>query len=202
MSPLRIDHRIDFGDFVCGEAGTVGRGDHLLQRRIGLEAVREAAWVVRIGAGELDGRRRAVRTAEVGEHGGAVGHLVGHADDRVEPVEGVIAVQGGAQLIGQPNIRRRVPPGNGHRQRGDRRQGVDEIRASAPGVGLYLGEAVEVEESAAEIGATADHQAIRSAKHVARPDRLKRKAEAPLSRREKEKRLGPSPDETGPREAL
>ena len=81
-----------------------GTGNHLLQRRIGDEERRDDAGMRRIGAAQLQGRRRAVGFGIAGIGRQAGGDLVGAADNRVEPRVGILAVQRSADLILQIDI--------------------------------------------------------------------------------------------------
>ena len=78
---------------------------HLLERRIGDQEGRDDAGMRRIGAAELKRGRRAVGFRIAGVGGQPGGDLVGGADDRIETIIGVVAVEQAAELVLQDNVR-------------------------------------------------------------------------------------------------
>ncbi len=163
-----------------------GARQHLLQRRIGQEAVRQLAGRQRVGAGELDGRRRA--------HAFVVARITGECsrripvgtDGRAEAAERVIAVEARclAALVADVDGRVVEAPGSRHRPLRRQRQRVhheDRQRAVARlRVGLRLvvsrghrtAAGVEIgrlrllrEARPAEVAVGADHPSVRHSGH-------------------------------------
>ena len=105
--PIFQSERADVQLVGAAQAGLNGVGNHLLQRRIGDQESRDDAGMRRIGAAQFQRRRRAVGfgIAGIGRHRRR--DLVGGADDRIEAVEGLVAVEGGADLIFKRDAARR-----------------------------------------------------------------------------------------------
>src|SRR5581483_8582197 len=72
------------------DAGFQRFGDHLLEGRIARERVRQIAWIIRIGATELDGGGRAASlgVAEIQVHGSI--RAVGNARRGIKPVAAIL----------------------------------------------------------------------------------------------------------------
>ena len=81
------------------DAGLLGMRHHLLKIRIADEEIRQAAGVLRAGAGQFGRRRRAVRNGIAGIGGQPGREPIGHAAGGVEVIVAVVAAQVAAVLV-------------------------------------------------------------------------------------------------------
>ena len=120
-----------FRSLRAAQAGLNGAGDDLFQRGIGDQEGRDNAGMRRIGAAQFQRRRRAIGFGIAGVGGQSGIDLVGAADDRIEAVEGLVAVERAADLILQRDAGDIEPAAAGDREGvGD----VERVERIKPGV--------------------------------------------------------------------
>ncbi len=113
----------------CAAHAALERLRHdLLERRVRDERVRQAARIVLVGAGELDGGGRAARFAVARVERERV-RADGDADCGIEPLERVVAVEIVLELVLEHDVRAVVASRHGQRRALAERERVAQVKA-------------------------------------------------------------------------